>query len=246
MTTPEFDEKVILVTGGRTGIGAAITQRFLSAGATVVTAQRQPAAIGESIQIDFSDSAACEYLIAEVVRHHGRLDVLINNAGIMIEHSIEEMTLSEWNQTLMVNLTAPFLLTKFAMPYLRVTRGSIVNIGSIEGLASNPLHTAYAASKGGLHAFTRAVAVDHGKDGVRCNAIAPGWIDTELNDEFIKSMPDPIAFRRDIGKIHPIGRTGKPEEVANLVYWLASEEAGFVTGQVYIVDGGRMSQLSLP
>ena len=129
---------------------------------------------------------------------------------------------------------------------LEATCGSIVNIGSIEGLGSNPRHPAYCASKGGLHALTRAVAVDHGPQGVRCNAVAPGWIDTELNVDFIESLGDPEAFREQIGRIHPLRRTGAPEEVAELVVWLASDKAAFVTGQVWTVDGGRMCQLSLP
>nr|WP_233499351.1 SDR family oxidoreductase [Pararhodobacter sp. CCB-MM2] len=97
-----------------------------------------------------------------------------------------------------------------------------------------------------MHGLTRAVAVDHGAEGIRCNAIAPGWIDTELNEAFVDAMPDPTAFRREIGRIHPVGRTGRPEEVAALASWLASDDAGFVTGQVWTVDGGRMAKLSLP
>ena len=153
---------------------------------------------------------------------------------------------ADWAATMQVNLTAPYLLTKAALPHLIKTGGSIVNIGSIEGLGSNPRHPAYCASKAGLHGLTRAIAVDHGPEGVRCNAVAPGWIDTNLNVDFIESLGDPAAFREQIGGIHPVGRTGKPEEVGALVAWLCSEEAGFVTGQIWTVDGGRMAQLSLP
>ena len=130
--------------------------------------------------------------------------------------------------------------------FSRAARGSIVNIVSIEGLGSNPGHASYCASKAGLHGLTRAVAIDHGGDGVRCNAVAPGWIDTELNEDFIESMEDPAAFRRQIGGIHPAGRTGSPAEVAALVAFLTSEEAAFITGEIYRIDGGRMAKLSMP
>jgi len=241
-----FKEKVVLVTGGRSGIGKACAERFASHGATVITAQRGSDDTFESIQTDFLDPSATEALIGEVIGRHGRLDVLVNNAGLMREGTALEMDVNDWAATLQVNLTTPFLLIKHALPHLIKTKGSIVNIGSIEGLGSNPRHPAYCASKAGLHGLTRAIAVDHGKDEIRCNAVAPGWIDTDLNLEFIESLGDPDEFRKMIGAIHPVGRTGKPEEVASLVCWLASEESAFVTGQVWTVDGGRMSKLSLP
>ena len=185
-------------------------------------------------------------MVYQVVAKHGHLDVLINNAGIMQEAYAEDMSLDDWMRTLNVNLTAPFLLIKSALPHLRKTKGAIVNTGSIEGLGSNPMHAAYGASKAGLHGLTKAIAVDHGQDGIRCNAVAPGWIDTDLNVAYIDNMPDPDAFRRDISKIHPIGSTGKPQDVAGLIAFLASDDAAFITGEIYRVDGGRMSKLSLP
>lgn len=242
----DWSAKVALVTGGRSGIGAAIAKSLREKGVRVFTAQRGEDPENEAISADFLEDGTPTNVMNTVIQAAGRLDILVNNAGLMREGTVLETSQSDWDETMHLNLTVPFQLTKLAMPHLIRTAGNIVNIGSIEGLGSNPRHPAYCASKGGLHALTRAVAVDHGQDGVRCNAVAPGWIDTELNTAFIESLGDPAEFRASIGRIHPAGRTGKPEEVANLVTWLVSDEAGFVTGQVWTVDGGRMSKLSLP
>ena len=242
----DLTNKVALVTGGRSGIGAATARNLASQGARVFTVQRGADPNFEHVQADFMDPAAPSRVIDQLIDQAGRLDILVNNAGLMREGTVLDTSVEDWMTTLQVNLTAPFLLIKAAMPHLLKAQGAIVNVGSIEGLGSNPQHPAYCASKGGLHALTRAVAVDHGPQGLRCNAVAPGWIDTELNEDFIASMPDPVAFRQQIGGIHPVGRTGKPEEVAELIAWLASDAASFVTGQVWTIDGGRMAQLSLP
>ncbi|MCP4998926.1 MAG: SDR family oxidoreductase [Hyphomicrobiales bacterium] len=241
-----FEGQVALITGGRSGIGRAVARRLHEEGARVFTAQRGVDDEFEGITADFADAESTDDIISQLIDKAGKLDMLINNAGMMQQAGIEETSLADWNRTLQVNLTAPFLMIKAALPHLRATGGTIVNVGSIEGLGSNPSHAAYCASKAGLHGLTRAVAVDHGSEGIRCNAVAPGWIDTDLNADFVETMPDPDAFRREIGKIHPIGRTGSPEEVAALIAFLAAEESGFITGQVFTVDGGRMAKLSLP
>lgn len=212
----------------------------------MITAQRGEDEKFDSIVADFYNRDTPEQVIREVISRTGRLDVLVNNAGMMQEAVIEELSFEDWQRNLNLNLTVPFLLIRAALPYLRKTRGSIVNTGSVEGLGANPGHAAYCASKAGLHGLTRSVAVDHGHEGIRCNAVAPGWIDTDLNLDFIENTSDVETFRRDIARIHPVGRTGSPEEVAALVAFLAADEVGFITGQVYTVDGGRTAKLSLP
>jgi len=241
----DFAGKVALVTGASSGMGAATAKMLADGGARVFAAQRGPSE-HEDIAADFSDPNVPEAVIRELSERAGQLDILVNNAGVMREGTVEESTIEDWHFQLQVNLTAPFLLIRYAMPLLREGGGAIVNVGSIEGLGSNPRHPAYGASKAGLHGLTRAVAVDHGKDGVRCNAVAPGWIDTDLNEQFIDSMPDPAAFRREIGSIHPIRRTGTPEDVAQLISWLARAAASRVTGQDYTLAGRRLAPATPP
>lgn len=239
------DGKVALVTGASSGMGLATAKLMAERGARVFTVQRRPAGF-EDIESDLMNPHAPERVVEQVRDVAGRLDILVNNAGLMREGTVEDTSLEDWHSQLHLNLTVPFLFTRHAMPLLREAKGAVVNVGSIEGLGNNPRHPAYGASKAGLHGLTRAVAVDHGPEGVRCNAVAPGWIDTPLNEQFIESLGDPDAFRREVGRVHLIRRTGKPEDVAKLICWLASDEAAFVTGQIYTIDGGRMAQLSLP
>ena len=241
----DFQGKIALVTGASRGMGAETARLLSDGGARVFGAQRGLSDF-EDIAVDFADPSSPKKAIDHITKATGKLDILVNNAGVMREGTVEETSLDDWHLQMQINLTAPFLLIRYAMPLLRAARGAIVNVGSIEGLGNNPRHPAYGASKAGLHGLTRAVAVDHGPDGVRCNAVAPGWIDTQLNEDFITSLAEPAAFRAKIGGIHPLGRTGAPQEVAELICWLASDSASFVTGQVWTIDGGRMSKLSLP
>jgi meso-butanediol dehydrogenase/(S,S)-butanediol dehydrogenase/diacetyl reductase len=245
--------KLAIVTGGGRGIGLGITQRFIEEGAKVAIVQRNPPSnnlMSDQAVFVEADLARAEDIteaIDQTIAQFGGLDILVNNAGIMFEKTVDEMSESDWDQMMAVNLRAPFLLTKRAMPFFRRRGGgSIVNIGSIEGLASNPGHPAYSASKAGIHGFTAAIAVDHGRDGVRCNAIAPGWINSDLSESYIDSMKDSARVRHELLAMHPAGRLGEPSDVGNLAVWLASDESSFVTGQVYVIDGGRTKKLPLP
>ena len=251
--TERLQGKTAIVTGGGRGIGSGITRRFVEEGARVAIVQRNPPpkelldSRAIFVPADISRSDEIAKAVEECVTHLGWLDILVNNAGIMFERTVDEMSEGDWDRMMAINLKAPFLLTRQAMPEFRKRGGgSIINIGSIEGLASNPGHPAYSASKAGLHGFTAAVAVDHGREGIRCNAIAPGWINSELSDAYIDGMPDSARVRRELLVMHPVGRLGEPGDVGNLAVWLASDESSFVTGQVYVIDGGRTKKLPLP
>ena len=254
--------RTLLLTGASRGIGHATVKKFAAEGWRVISCSRQafspycpwPGGERDHIQVDLSDPQQTMEAVATVKERlaGGRLDALVNNAGISPKGpegerlSTLDTDLRDWGKVFHVNVFASVVLGRGLKDELARAKGAIVNVGSIEGLGNNPRHPAYGASKAGLHGLTRAIAVDHGPDGVRCNAVAPGWIDTPLNNDFIESMPDPAAFRRQIGGLHPVGRTGSPEDVAQLICFLASEDAAFITGQVMTIDGGRMTRLSLP
>ena len=192
-----FKGKKALVTGAAGGIGKSIVRKLRAEGASVAVTDINITNVEAEAHFlgDLSTAQFCDELPSKARDALGGLDILINNAGIMREGNAEETNEADWFEQLQINLTTPFLLIKYALPLLKVSKGSIINVGSIEGLGSNPRHPGYCASKGGLHALTRAVAVDHGPEGVRCNAVAPGWINTELNEEFIKSLSDPKTFK---------------------------------------------------
>ena len=246
--------KLVVITGGGQGIGLGISEAILAAGASILVAQRSPLPSELSsqervhwIEADLSTADSYDAIADSAEQKFGKIDVLINNAGFMFEKTLDQMQLEEWNLMLAVNLTAPVFLSKQLLPLLRAAGGgSIINIGSIEGLAANPEHSAYCASKGGVHALTRAMAVDLGEDDIRVNAIAPGWIRSALSDDYINVQQNPGAAWEGLYKMHPVGRIGEPEDVGKLAVYLASDDSTFLTGQVIVIDGGRTSKLPLP
>lgn len=244
--TARLNGQVAVVTGGAQSIGAAIADGLAAAGATVIVGDLHESPDHPTIRLDVSDEGSVVSAVAEIVADHGQLDIVVNNAGIMFETPVSEQDVTSWNRMLAINLTGPMLMIKHAASHLAATGGAIINVGSIEGDRCNPAHAAYAASKSGVHGLTRAVAIDLGPTGVRCNAVAPGWIDTPLNASYVDALPDRESAIEALADIHPIGRVGDPSDVADVVVWLASDESRFVTGQVITIDGGRTVRPPLP
>ncbi len=237
----------VVVTGAAQGIGRAIADRFAADGADVVIGDlRDPGDLGPGQRWHELDVTSEDSATSFASECGPSISVLVNNAGIMFEASIEAQTVEQWDQAMAVNLRGPWMMTKVLLPALRAAGGAVVNIGSIEGIGSNPLHTAYSASKGGVHGLTAAMAVDLGPMGIRCNAVAPGWIDTALNRAYIDRLPDRDQALAELGTLHPVGHVGDPADVAAAVAFLAGDDARFVSGQVLVVDGARTSKLSLP
>ena len=250
----QLEGKIAMVTGGGQGIGRGIVDRYLEEGAKVAIVQRgplepvladDPRVLG--LHADLSHASAITGAVESTAAHFGGIDILVNNAGIMFERSVTAIRPEEWDLVMALNLRAPLFLAQAALPHMRRRGGgSIINIGSIEGLAANPGHTAYCASKAGIHGMTRAMAVDLGEDNIRCNAIAPGWIDSALSETYLTTLPDPAAARETLNRLHPLGRTGRPEDVGDLAVYLAGDRSSFLTGEVIVLDGGRTAKLPLP
>ena len=266
--------KVAVVTGGRGGIGTAVCARFAAEGAAVYATGLSGPAMGGGANTETGAGADAETgaragaapepgavvfhrhdvtseestvaLMARVERAHGRLDVLVNAAGIEIEKTVEHTSLDEWNRIFAVNVTGTFLTSKHALPLMRrAGGGSIINFGSYDGFIADPNLAAYCATKGAVHALTRAMACDHGPDNIRVNAICPGYVDTPMLKSFFDAKGDAEAanMREEARRVHPLGRWGTPEDMANLVNWLAGDEARYATGQLWVLDGGISAQV---
>ena len=237
-----FENKVVLITGASGGMGWAIAKKFAEAGAKVALndiAQAEESLktitqelSGRYFLADVSKFEEVEKMVQDIQKEFGRLDILVNNAGITQDRTLAKMTKEEWQRVIDIDLTGVFNCSKAALPLIIANQGKIVNISSLVGQRGNFGQVNYAAAKAGIIGFTKALTKEVGRFGVTVNAVAPGFIETRLTENL------PPELKETIKKFTPLGRFGKPEEVASLVVFLASEEANFITGAVINIDGG--------
>jgi len=235
-------KQTAIVTGGSRGIGRAIVDRFLADGIDVLTCGRgdRPGDLDSRaawVQADVARSIDAARIVGEARRLFGAVAILVNNAGVQLEKTVKDTTDADWDLVMGVNARGTFNMCRGCLPEMDQAGGVIVNIGSISGNVSDPSLAVYNASKAFVHALTRSIAIDHGPK-VRCNAVSPGWIATGMADDAFALARNPAAAKADALARHAARRFGRPEDIANMVAWLASDQAAFVTGQSFVCDGG--------
>lgn len=244
--------KVAIVTGAAAGIGRACALALAREGARVAVADVDEAGGADTVaaidagggeaffrRADVGVTADMRELVQETVSRWGRLDVLVNNAGVAIAGSVTQISEDDWERVLSVNLSGVWRGMRFAIPeMLKNGGGSVINTSSVQSVVGFRGWAGYAASKGGINGLTRQAAVDYAAQGIRVNAVLPGTILTPMNERIMATAPDPSQVERDWLSLHPVGRLGQPEEVAALVVFLASDESSFITGELIRVDGG--------
>lgn len=252
MNERQFTGKVAFVTGATSGIGQACAIAFATAGAKVVCVGRKTEALrdveqkirengGEplTIKADLAQLREAEQAVEQAIKAFGGIDVLVNAAGHISNGTIEDTSLEAWDEMMNVNVRAPFQLMQMALPSLIERRGNIVNVSSVTGLRAFPGVLAYCVSKAALDQLTRCSALELAAKGVRVNAVNPGVVVTQIHKRGGMSDEAYAAFLEHSKQTHPLGRTGRPEEIAALVLYLASEQASWITGATYSIDGGR-------
>lgn len=252
-TTPRegrYAATVVIVTGAGSGIGLATACRLAAEGATLVLSDVRPAAgaVAELVasssaisfeETDVADADAVDRLFDAAVARHGRVDILVHSAGVALVADVVDTTVGDWERLIGVNLTGAFLCNRAAVRHMRTSGGgSIVNVASEEGLVGGTLSAAYCASKGGVVQLTRAVALDHARQGIRVNAVCPGPVETPLLQEFFDGKQNPAEAQRRVEASIPMGRLGHPDEIAAVIAFVASAEASLLTGSVIVADGG--------
>jgi NAD(P)-dependent dehydrogenase (short-subunit alcohol dehydrogenase family) len=254
-TKEEFTGKVALVTGAAMGIGAAVATLFAERGAKVVLVDRAEkevkklaSKLGKKLTVhaiitDVSQADEVERAVKEAVKIFGRLDIVSNNAGIQRYGTVETTLEHEWDEVMNVNLKSVYLVCHYAMPYLRKRKGAVVNMASVQSFATQQNVAAYTTSKHALIGLTRSMALDFAKDGVRVNAVAPGTVDTPMLHWAVSLDPNPAALMKVVNDMHPLRRIAKPKEIAEVVAFLASDRASFITGATVVADGGLLLPL---
>jgi NAD(P)-dependent dehydrogenase (short-subunit alcohol dehydrogenase family) len=253
----EQEWRVAIITGGAYGIGRAVARVFAAHGDRVLVADvderrgrdteaqiLDDGGCAAFLRTDVRSEAEISAMISTAVQRWGRLDVLCNNAGVERDRRADEYTLDDWNLMVDTNFRAAFLASKSAFPFLRRTRGSIVNISSVQGIANTPNCSIYAGTKAGILGLTRGMAVDFAEFGVRVNAVCPGPVNTGMMESYLAGQPDPAAELGAMIRSVPLHRIAEPAEIAAAVWFLASAEAAYITGVALPVDGGCLAKLS--
>jgi NAD(P)-dependent dehydrogenase (short-subunit alcohol dehydrogenase family) len=244
--------KIVIVTGAGTGIGRACALAMVREGARLALVGRRleklqqlAREIGNSalpIAADVSQKADIEQVITRTVAEFGGVNVLVNNAGVLHIGTVEQITEEQWDETFNINVRGVWLLSRAVLPHLRKAGGgSIVNVASVLGINGARNRASYAPSKGAVVLLTKCMAIDHGHENIRVNAICPSFVETDLTAAVLSTAADPQAVRRERVAVHPLGRLGKPDDIAGLAVYLASDESSWVTGSVFPVDGGYLA-----